>query len=76
MGYTPGGGPGSLPVKTISPDKIKIKKLKAENEELKKENKKLRQDIENMIAYAPGSEKYNKAKEYFDSLISESKQKI
>lgn len=35
---------------------------------LKKENEKLKKTIDDMIMYAPGSKKYNKAKEHFESL--------
>lgn len=82
MGRGPGRGtPGSTPFicivknknipKLDSPNKIftdEIKQLKEEINRLKQENKRLQKDINIMIEYAPGSKKYNQAKEHFESL--------
>lgn len=68
---TPGGRAGSLwgPSKKYSEHK-KRSEMKRDDKikQLEAENKQLRKDIELMIQYAPGSEKYNTAKNHFETL--------
>ena len=64
--FSPPVRPGSSPIE-VKKDKNK-NKLKEKIKHLEEENKKLRKDIDNMIKYAPGSDKYNEARKHFESL--------
>jgi len=70
MGRNPGGGggPGAIGFSKRKNKPETINKKDALIKQLQEENKRLRKDLDNMIKYAPGSEKYNLAKTHFESL--------
>jgi len=53
--------------------KLESELLAEENEKLKEQITILKKEIDDMITYAPGGQKYNVAKKRFDEMVSKQK---